>query len=141
MRCRLATAIVLAAAGIAHADRSVVGSVLDDATGKPVVGALVAVGSAEAATDEAGRFALRNAPFGRLDVIGIADGYKAYFGSARAGGELAIRLVGEGGASEVIHVSGQRPSSAPLHLDTEEIRNLPGAGNDALRALQSLPGV
>jgi hypothetical protein len=141
MRCGLVTAIVFAAAGIAHADRSVVGMVIDDATGKPVAGALVAVGAAEAATDEGGRFTLRNAPFGRLDVIVIADGYKAYFGSARAGGELAIRLVGEAGASEVIHVSGQRPTGAQLHLDTEEIRNLPGAGNDALRALQSLPGV
>lgn len=125
----------------AYADRSVTGTVVSDATGAPVAGVLVAAGTAEAATDDAGKFAIRDAPFGRLDLIVIADGYKPYFGSARAGGELAIRLEPEAGGSEVIHVSGQRPSGPPLHLDTQEIRNLPGAGNDALRALQSLPGV
>jgi hypothetical protein len=144
--CRsLATAIVLvagvAAAGTAHADRTVSGTIADAATGQPVVGALVAVGTAEAATDDAGRFAIPNAPFGRLDLIVIADGYRPYFGSARAGGDVAIRMQAETGAGEVIRVSGQRPSGPPLHLDTDEIRNLPGAGNDALRALQSLPGV
>ncbi|HEX7842401.1 MAG TPA: TonB-dependent receptor plug domain-containing protein, partial [Kofleriaceae bacterium] len=55
--------------------------------------------------------------------------------------ELAIRLTPEAGSGEVIRVSGRQPSGPPLHLDTEAIRNQPGAGNDALRALQSLPGV
>jgi outer membrane receptor protein involved in Fe transport len=137
----LATAIVLVAAGQAHADRSVTGTVISDATGQPVVGALVAAGTAEAPTDDAGHFAIRNAPFGRLDLIVIADGYRPYFGSARAGSDLAIRLEPEASGGEVIHVSGQQPSGPPLHLGTDEIRNLPGAGNDALRALQSLPGV
>lgn len=140
--CRaLAAVIVIAAPSVSYADRTVTGTVVDDATGRPVVGALVAVGTAEAPTDDAGRFAIRDAPFGRLDLIVIADGYRPYFGSARAGGELAIRLAPETGGGEVIHVSGQRPSGPPLHLDTQEIRDLPGAGNDALRALQSLPGV
>lgn len=137
----VAAAVVITAPSLAYADRSVTGTVVSDATGAPVVGALVAVGTTEAATDAAGKFTVRDAPFGRLDLIVIADGYQAYFGSARAGGELAIRLSPEAGGSEVIHVSGQQPSGAPLHLDTQEIRNLPGAGNDALRALQSLPGV
>ena len=141
MRRALATAIALVAPSLAYADRTVAGSVVNDATGQPVAGALVAVGTAEAPTDDAGRFAIRDAPFGRLDLIVIADGYRPYFGSARAGGELAIRLAPETGGGEVIHVSGQLPTGAPLHLDTQEIRNLPGAGNDALRALQSLPGV
>jgi hypothetical protein len=141
MRRLLATAIVLVAAGRVHADRSVTGTVVSDATGQPVVGALVAAGTAEAPTDDAGHFAIRNAPFGRLDLIVIADGYRPYFGSARAGGDLAIRLEPEASGGEVIHVSGQQPSGPPLHLGTDEIRNLPGAGNDALRALQSLPGV
>ena len=141
MRRWIATAIVLVAPGLARADRTIAGSVVDDASGQPVVGALVAVGTAEAPTDDAGKFAIRDAPFGRLDLIVIADGYRPYFGSARAGGELAIRLSAEAGGGEVIHVSGQQPSGPPLHLDTEAIRNQPGAGNDALRALQSLPGV
>jgi hypothetical protein len=140
--CRsLVIAMVIVAPSVARADRTVAGTVVDGATGQPVVGALVAAGTAEAPTDDAGRFAIPNAPFGRLDLIVIADGYRPYFGSARAGGELAVRLEPEAGGGEVIHVSGQRPAGPPLHLDTEEIRHLPGAGNDALRALQSLPGV
>lgn len=141
MRRTFVAAVVLLAASAAHADRAVVGSVVDDATGRPVIGALVAIGTAEAATDDAGTFAIRDAPFGRLEVIVIADGYKAYFGSVRAGGAIAIRMQAEPGSGEVIRVSGQRPSGPALHLDTTEIRNQPGAGNDALRALQSLPGV
>src|SRR5262245_49605090 len=141
MRCLLATTLVLVAPSLAHADRTVTGSVADDATGQPVAGALVAAGTAEAPTDDTGRFAIRNTPFGRLDLIVIADGYRPYFGSARAGSELTIQLTAERSGGEVIHVSGQRPSGPPLHLDTQEIRDLPGAGNDALRALQSLPGV
>src|SRR5262249_17426099 len=141
MRRMLVTATVLLAASAAHADRTVVGTVVNDATGQPIPGALVTIGTAETATDDTGKFAVRDAPFGRLDLIVIADGYKAYFGSARAGGDVAIRLEAEAGGSEIIHVTGQRPTGPPLHLDTDEIRNLPGAGNDALRALQSLPGV
>src|SRR4051794_26846246 len=111
MRLALATALVrlaglvvviaLVAPSPAYAERSVTGSVVDDATGKPVVGALVAVGPAEAPTDDAGRFAIRDAPFGRLDLIVIADGYRPYFGSARGGSELAIRLTAEAGGGEV----------------------------------------
>src|SRR5689334_18736111 len=141
MRRLLATTIVLVAPSLARADRTVTGSVVDDATGQAVAGALVAVGTAEAPTDDAGRFAIANAPFGRLDLIVIADGYRPYFGSARAGSELAIQISGEAKGGEVIEVSGRAPSAPPLHLSTDEIRALPGAGNDALRALQSLPGV
>src|SRR5438552_1250212 len=129
-------AITIAAPGAARADRSVAGTVVDDATGQPVAGALVSIGAAESPTDDTGHFAIANAPFGRLDLLVIADGYRAYFGSARAGAELALRLEPEAGGNEVIHVSGQQPSGPPLHLGTEEIRSLPGAGNDALRALQ-----
>ncbi|MEJ7600640.1 MAG: carboxypeptidase regulatory-like domain-containing protein [Kofleriaceae bacterium] len=135
----LATAVV--APGTAHAERTITGAVVDDATGQPVVGALVAVGATETASDDAGRFTIRDAPFGRLDVVVISDGYRAYFGSARIGAALAIRLVADAGAGEVIQITGRAPSGPPLRLDTTEIRNLPGAGNDALRALQSLPGV
>ena len=127
--------------GLAHAEREVTGQIVDDATNEPVVGALVAVGPNEAGSDDAGRFTIDDLPFGRLEVVVIADGYRAYFGSTRVGGSLAIRLAAESGAGEVIRVSGRMPSGPPLHLDTTEIRNLPGAGNDALRALQSLPGV
>jgi len=47
----------VAVAGDARADRVVSGTVLDDTTGQPVAGALVAVGAGEAGTDDRGRFA------------------------------------------------------------------------------------
>ena len=136
-----ALTILVATTAMAHAERAVVGTVVDDTTGMPVAGALVAVGANEAATDDAGHFRVTDVPFGRIDVVVIADGYRAYFGSARVGADLTIRLAAETGAGEVIHVSGRVPSGPPLHLDTQAIRNQPGAGNDVLRALQSLPGV
>jgi hypothetical protein len=137
----LVLAAVTLAAPAAFADRAVTGSVVDDATGLPVVGALVAVGSGEAATDDQGQFRIDGVGFGRVDVVVIADGYRAYFGSARIGAVLAIRLEAAGSASELIRVSGRPPSGPPLHLDTAAVRTQPGAGNDVLRALQSLPGV
>ena len=141
-RLSLVAAIaVTAIAPAAFADRAVTGSVVDDATGLPVVGALVTVGNGEAATDDQGQFRVTDVAFGRLDVVVIADGYRAYFGSARIGSAPAIRLEAAGAASEVIRLSGRPPTGAPLHLDTTGIRNQPGAGNDVLRALQSLPGV
>lgn len=141
MRRALAAIVTIAAAAApAHAERVVTGTIVDEATGQPIAGALVAVGAREAATDDAGKFSIADVPYGRLDVVVISDGYRAYFGSVRVGEALALRLAPDEGA-EVIRVRGAAPSGPPLHLDTREIRNLPGAGNDALRALQSLPGV
>src|SRR5215470_20382387 len=141
-RLSLVAAIaVTAIAPAARAERAVTGSVVDDATGLPVVGALVSVGSGEAATDDQGQFRVDGVAFGRVDVVVIADGYRAYFGSARIGAALTIRLEAAGSESEVIRLSGRPPSGPPLHLDTAAVRTQPGAGNDVLRALQSLPGV
>jgi hypothetical protein len=106
-----------------------------------VPGVLVAVGAAEAATGDDGWFRITDVPFGRLELVVIADGYRAHFGAARIGESLVIRLAPEAGGSETIHVAGHAPTGPPLHLDTTAIRNQPGAGNDVLRALQSLPGV
>nr|MBA3452147.1 TonB-dependent receptor [Deltaproteobacteria bacterium] len=136
-----AIAVTVAAPRVAWADRAVQGIVVDDATGLPVIGALVAVGGGETATGEDGAFRITDIEFGRLEVVVIADGYRAFFGSARIGADLTIRLVAEASTGEVIHISGRAPSGPPLHLDTTAIRNQPGAGNDVLRALQSLPGV
>jgi hypothetical protein len=139
---RVATlAMIVGAAATAHADRAVSGSVVDEITGAPIAGALVAIGEAEAATDDAGKFRIDDIPFGRVDVVVVADGYRAYFGSARIGGDLAVRLHPEEGAGEVIEITGRAPADAPLHLDAAAIRSQPGAGNDVLRALQSMPGV
>jgi hypothetical protein len=137
----LAAAVVVATAAPAHADRSLTGVVVDSSTGEPVPGAVIIAGEHQATTDANGAFTIDDAPFGRIDLIVVADGYTSYFGSARIGDALTIRVDGEGKGGEVIEVTGRAPTGPPLHLSTEEIRSLPGAGNDALRALQSLPGV
>ena len=134
------TAVVLAAAP-ARADRAVTGTVVDDATGMPVAGALVTIAGSDATTDSRGEFRIGELGFGRVDAVVVADGYRVYFGSARIGAVLAIRLEAADSASEVIRLSGRPPTGPPLHLDTAAIRSQPGAGNDVLRALQSLPGV
>jgi hypothetical protein len=137
----VAMAVTIVAPAVAVADRVVTGTVVDDATGLPVPGALVTVGAGETATDDDGAFRVGDVRFGRVDVVVIADGYRAYFGAARIGDALKIRLDAEAGSSELIRITGRAPTGPPLHLDTEAIRTQPGAGNDVLRALQSLPGV
>ena len=51
MRSALAVVIVASAATVAHADRSVGGKVIDEVTGAPVIGALVAVDLVENVTN------------------------------------------------------------------------------------------
>lgn len=133
-------AMTLAVPRLAQAERMIFGTVIDAATGQPIPEAGVAANDRSATTDLEGRFRIVNLPFSRIDIIVVAEGYETYFGSARLGSQLDLRLQPDQ-SSEVIKVTGRAPSGAPLHLGTEEIRSLPGAGNDALRALQSLPGV
>ncbi len=48
------------------------------------------------------------------------------------------------GAGEVIEIEDEAPDEdepVGYEIDGEEVRTLPGSGNDALKALQSLPGV
>lgn len=136
-----AIAVIIVAPTVAFADRAVTGTVVDNATGLPIHGALVTVGTGETASDERGQFRIEDLAFGRIDVLVVADGYHPYFGSTRIGDALAIRLDSDAGSTEVIRISARAPTAPPLHLDTTAIRNQPGAGNDVLRALQSLPGV
>lgn len=150
MRCNLpslAAAVVVSVAGVtvasvgaAHADRAITGTVVDATTGAPIAEAGIAANDRAATTNAEGKFRIGNLPFSRIDLIIVAEGYETYFSSARLGAELLIRLQPDSSA-EVIKVTGRAPSGAPLHLGTEEIRSLPGAGNDTLRALQSMPGV
>lgn len=135
-----AAAVLVASADDALAQRAISGVVVDAVTGAPIAEAGIAANDRAATTDAEGRFRVANLPFSRIDLIVVAVGYETYFGAARQGAELTIRLSPDTSA-EVITVTGRAPSGAPLHLDTEEIRSLPGAGNDTLRALQSMPGV
>jgi len=141
VRLLFALLVILGIPARAWAERVVSGVIVDATTGEPVIGALVAVGQHEGASDDLGRFRIAGVEFGRLEVVVIADGYRAYFGAARIGADLTIKMTPDANAGETIHVSGRAPTGPPLHLDTQAIRTQPGAGNDVLRALQSLPGV
>lgn len=122
------------------------GEVVDSETGAVVIGALVAVGSAEAASDDNGTFAIDGLANGWLDVVVVADGYEPLVTRVRPG-NVRLKLVSDGQlgtGAELIRITAKREIAAPAQsydVGGDVVRTLPGTGNDALKALQSLPGV
>ncbi|MCE9573184.1 MAG: TonB-dependent receptor [Deltaproteobacteria bacterium] len=146
MRSSLATLLLLLAAGRALAD-DVRGRV-HDAKGQPIAGATVLSGAVEGAvTDAEGRFVLSGARAGATSaasVMVVADGYEA--ATVTAGSDDVDIVLDESSAAagEVVEISGKAPAQAEptsYEMTGDEVRAIPGAANDALRALQSLPGV
>jgi len=139
-----AAAAVATTTAAADADRPIRGQVIDAASGRAVAGATVAAGaSATATTDADGRFVLPAGAAGRVDVFVYADGYLPATVTVGDGRAVRVALSTTAAAGEVIEVSGHAPDDgAPggYELEREEIRVLPGAGNDILKAAQSLPG-
>lgn len=121
------------------------GRIVDQATGKPVPGAIVATGSLETTSDDDGRFELAGAPSGWIDLVVVADGYEPLVQRVRRGQPVRLLVIpnGELGGSELITIEEKlalqaRPASYDVGRDV--IRALPGSTNDALKSLQSLPG-
>lgn len=126
---------------VAHAGRDVTGVVVDQGSATPVAHAMVTVGGVEATTNAAGEFTVHNVPAGLLDLLVLADNYQPYFSQTRAGATLTVKLNAEGGG-EIITVRAQAPREPNTHaVSVDQIRSMPGSGNDVLRVLQSLPGV
>jgi hypothetical protein len=126
------------------APRVVRGVVFERGTTNPIAGASVlADRGGIAVTDIDGYFTLEVADNDRELTI-AANGYATRGVRIPKGDErLSIDLEPARG-SEVIEVSGEAPEETkPLRyqLTADEIRVIPGAGNDILRAVQSLPGV
>ena len=135
-----AAAVVAVVAPADVAAQAVIrGTVVDEATGLPIAGALVMIGDRETTTGADGGFTVSPDRRGRVDVAVVADGHEAYFGAARPGASLTIRLAPT--SAELIRLHARAPDQPALALDREDIKVQPGAGNDVLRALQSLPGV
>jgi hypothetical protein len=137
---RLAVATIVLAAGLAEAaPRTIRGVVVHGA--RPIAGASVlSERGGIATTDVDGYFTLEVTDRDR-DLTIVATGYITR--TLRIGEEMRIELVAASGA-EVIEVSGKAPEETkPLRysLTVDEIRSIPGAGNDILRAAQVLPGV
>jgi hypothetical protein len=146
----LCLAAVGAAGAPASAQRAAEqrGVVVDATTGEPIAGATVATTSGDAAevtTGDDGAFTLAGVPAGRVGVIVFADGYQPLVIDQRRGRawRLALEPDAAQAGGELIVVEGERPpltEAVPYDLRGEEVRQLPGAGNDALKALTSLPG-
>jgi hypothetical protein len=125
---------------LAIAQRSVTGIVVDKSTGGPLAGAIVGVGGVETRSQQDGRFTIEAMPSGLQDITIIVDGYQPFFSQTRAGTFVTASLVADGG--ELIVVQGRSMVEPNRYeVTAEQIRSQPGAGNDVLRSLQSLPGV
>ena len=143
MRWLVAVGIVVMATLAHAAPRSVHGVVLVAHSPDPIAGAAVLTEHGElAATDADGFFTLALDPRDRALTI-VATGYITRTVEVVGDDTLHIELDKAQGA-EVIEVYGRAPEETkPLsyQLTADEIRSIPGAFNDVLRAAQVLPGV
>ncbi len=138
-----AIALIALAAPVAQADRVVSGKVVDAGTSTPIANATVTAGGIEVVTESDGHFIASGVPDGGFDVFVLADGYEPYLGRGRAGAVLTIRVSRDVNGGEIVEVEGKTPLNAEpaTAVSSAVISTLPGTGNDALRSLQSLPGV
>jgi len=135
-------AIVLASASAAAAPhqpaREVRGIVVDKNTGDGIDGAIVMADHATVATGQDGRFAIKIDDGEQL--VFTAPGYALRI--LPATGDLEVALVPA--ENEQIEITGKAPDppkAQTYQLTSDDIRILPGSGNDMLRAAQALPGV
>lgn len=130
--------ILFAALGLAAPD-DVEGVVRVYGSGAPIAGARVAAGEVQAVTDEEGRFTLR-APPGELRLEVTAADFLPLTVTLDDAAPLVLRLVSA--VEEVVVVGHRAPPAIDEHVvSMEELRRVPGAFGDPVRALQSLPSV
>ena len=141
----LPLAIVFASASAQAQDREFSGVVTEEGTGAPVSEASVSNMEYTTVTDPLGRFRLR-LPTNVTDLVVYRDGYEtSVLQIDSASEEITVELVSLGsGTGEVIEIVGETDEevgAAHYDLGPETIRRVPGSGNDALKSLQTLPGV
>lgn len=143
----LTVALLLAAVAPAHAqDRTISGRVVDQ-DGAPVIGATVGHIAEEATTDAQGRFELSISK-ARADIVIVADTFQTLVAPIGRG-ETFIEVQldpAAADAGEVIRILGKVTDPSEINptsyeLGPELIRRVPGAGNDALKSIQTMPGV
>lgn len=131
---------------------AITGTVADAETGAPLAGAFLHLGATDgpsALSDEHGRFriAVRGPDFYELTVV--ADAYVAKtvgvpVTDADVAVDVDVELQATAKPGEVIVIHGKAPrvgEPTTYDLTVDDIRAIPGAGNDALKSLQTLPGV
>jgi TonB family protein len=124
------------------------GAILASGGDAAIAGATVLLGpgNLETRTDEKGRFAFDDLPPGKYTVSVRAPGYRGFDVEESLGASestsVKYRLSPSGGALEV-SVRGDRPPREVVKrtLEQREIARIPGTNGDALRSIQSLPGV
>jgi TonB family protein len=120
-------------------------------TNVPLAGAEVVVENAQGSVrrvvaDARGQWVLTDLPPGRYTVRIRATGFEATTNQeevmAGTAAEVTYRLAPESEGLEVT-VRGERPAREVTRrtLEQREIARIPGTGGDALRSVQSLPGV
>jgi len=130
---------------------NLVGRIKIAETESPVVGASVTVLGADgvehpAVTDGEGRFHVEQLPPGKYRVKIALAGFEPVDSSEDVGAgqetDVTLRLSPEATGVEVV-VRGERPAREVTRRTVErrEIERIPGTNGDALRSLQSLPGV
>jgi hypothetical protein len=140
----LTCAALVAAPALAWA-APVRGVVVDEA-GAPVAEAAVVIAGVEVTTDAGGGFAIDDVGAGTQDVLVVADGFEPLLTRAAPGRPLRLVLVRGGLVNDVelVTLEGEAPfvdEPAAYDLDPATVGTVAGAGNDALKAVQSLPGV
>lgn len=148
IRALVAIAIVTIA-GVVDAEprprqRTIRGVVTVAGSTRPVVGATVLTEQGElAVTDVDGYFTIAVTPTDR-ELTVTAPGYAMRTLAVTAGDALVRVELEAASGTEVIEITDRAPAQTkPLsyQLSADEIRMLPGAANDVLRAAQVLPGV
>ncbi len=118
-------------------------TVVDGQTLQPIAHATARIGDRPLAVGERGELAVDvDAP---VEVSVSAPGYDAATQTLSPGDDgTLVLLFREGALHDVIEVEAQAPrpaSEGALVLDHDELRGVPGADNDALAAVRSMPGV
>lgn len=125
------------------------GAILASGGDAAIAGATVLLGpgNVEVRTDEKGGFAFEDLPPGQYTVSVRAPGYRGFDVQEKLeGGEattVKYRLTPNSGGALEVSVRGDRPPREVVKrtLEQREIARIPGTNGDALRSIQSLPGV
>jgi hypothetical protein len=120
------------------------GSVVDATTRRPIVNAVVEVGSQTLATDTTGRFST-TVKIGTVMLTASAAGYvdaSLQIDVAPAGVEVEVTLVARPRFVEDVTVTGARAPASPTHeVNPQQVNTIAGTGDNIFRALATLPGV
>ncbi len=123
------------------------GLVRERGTRRKLAGVDLAIGTLVATTDAQGRFALRGAPEGPVEVAVSSPGYRAFTAHERIVKderlEVEYRIEPDSASPFEATVQGERERQeiSKTTLGAEEIAKIPGAQGDALKVLEDLPGV